>query len=98
MLYLMKKRALHIAAYDVCDPSRLRRALHVLHDYATGGQKSVFECYLTDAEQSELLERVTEVIDANEDRFVLLRLDPRMALQVTGIAVAPQDPLFYYVG
>gem|GEM_PF-3882165 len=38
------------------------------------------------------------VIDPDEDRFVLLRLHPRMAIQVTGIAVAPQDTLFYYVG
>ena len=84
--------------YDVCDPGRLRQPLRVLRDYATGGQKSVFECYLTEAEQAELLERVAAVIDPDEDRFVLLRLDRRMAIQITGIAVAPQDPQSYYVG
>lgn len=36
----------YLAAYDVSDPKRLQQALHVLRDYATGGQKSVFECFL----------------------------------------------------
>ena len=38
-------RKLYLVAYDVREPSRLRRALHILKDYAYAGQKSVFECW-----------------------------------------------------
>jgi len=94
----MSKRILYIAAYDICDPRRLREALHVLRGYAGGGQKSVFECFLTPAEKQDLLHEIRAVMDETEDRFLLLRLDPRSRVQVLGIAVEPIDPDFYYVG
>ena len=43
---VMSKRALYIATYDVADPTRLRKVHHVVKRFATGGQKSVFECFL----------------------------------------------------
>ncbi|HUL13638.1 MAG TPA: CRISPR-associated endonuclease Cas2 [Methylococcaceae bacterium] len=94
----MSKRILYIAAYDICHPRRLRAALHVLRGYASGGQKSVFECFLTPAEKQDLLDEIRAVMDETEDRFLLLRLDPRSRVQVLGIAVEPIDPEFYYVG
>lgn len=94
----MKKRSLYIAAYDIRDDKRLRAALKVLRNYSTGGQKSVFECYLTDAEKRDLLEHVRGVIEETSDRFLLLRLDPRMKVRVLGIAVPPVDPAYFYVG
>lgn len=94
----MSKRTLYIAAYDVSDPARLRAALHVLKGYSCGGQKSVFECFLTDSEKASLLAEIRSVIDLTEDRFMLVRLDPRMKVRVLGIAVEPVDPEFFYVG
>lgn len=94
----MTQRQLFIAAYDVSDPARLRAALHVLRDYATGGQKSVFECFLTPGERCALLVEIEAVIDPVEDRFVLLRLDPRAKVQTLGVAIRPADPAFFYVG
>lgn len=94
----MTNRTLYIACYDISDARRLRKALHVLRDYATGGQKSVFECYLTDAEKQALVEEVREAIDEAEDRFLLLRLDPRTPVRVLGIAEPPADPDYFYVG
>lgn len=94
----MTQRSLHIAAYDISSAARLRSALRVLRNYATGGQKSVFECFLTPTEKGALLAEMREVIDDTEDRFLLIRLDPRMEVLTLGIAVAPIDPEFYYVG
>jgi CRISPR-associated protein Cas2 len=94
----MPQRQLHLAAYDVAQPSRLRRALNVLRGYATGGQKSVFECFLTDGEKRELIDAMADVIDAEEDRFFVMRLDPRSKVQTLGVAVRPVDPRFFYIG
>lgn len=94
----MTQRTLFIAAYDITAPDRLRAALKVLRDYSTGGQKSVFECFLSDTEKRELLLQVAAVIDAEEDRFLLMRLELRVKVVTLGIAVAPVDPDFYYVG
>ena len=94
----MNQRKLYLAAYDVSHAKRLRRALEVLRDFSTGGQKSVFECFLSQSEHDELLQRIAQVIDAEEDRFFLLRLDPRSKVQTLGLAERPADPSYYYFG
>jgi len=94
----MNNRILHLAAYDVRDASRLRHALHAVKGYATGGQKSVFECFLTPGERNGLLAEVGEAVDAYEDAFLLVRLDPRSRVMTLGIGVEPVDPPFFYLG
>lgn len=93
----MTQRTLHIAAYDISDDRRLRDALRVLKGYASGRQKSVFECFLSEAERDHLIQRVRGVIDPEEDRFLILRLDPRGKVLTLGRAMAPVDPPWYCV-
>ncbi len=94
----MSHRQLYLAAYDISCSRRLRKALYVLRGFASGGQKSVFECFLTPAEKAELLENIGRVIDPIEDRFILLRLAGATHIRTLGKAVAPQDGSFFYVG
>lgn len=94
----MADRHLYLAAYDIGSPARLRAALKLVKGYATGGQKSVFECFLTPAERRRLLDDMREVIEPGEDRFLMIRLDPRSRVHTLGIAVAPEDPPFFYHG
>jgi CRISPR-associated protein Cas2 len=94
----MKDRDLYLAAYDIADPGRLRHALHAIKGYATGGQKSVFECFLSAGEQGALLTDIRGMLDSDEDAFMLLRLDPRATVIALGIGVAPDDPPFFYHG
>ena len=94
----MSRRILYIAAYDISNPARLRQGLRVLKDYATGRQKSVFECFLSAAEKHTLLSQMGAVIDRTEDRFFLLRLDPRSGVRTFGKAVKPEDSAWFYVG
>ncbi|CAK0741725.1 CRISPR-associated endoribonuclease Cas2 1 [Gammaproteobacteria bacterium] len=94
----MIARQLFLAAYDVSEPKRLQQALRVLKNYATGGQKSVFECYLSTREKQCLLNEVEEVLELTEDRFMLINLDPRQTVRALGIGQVPVDPTFFYVG
>jgi CRISPR-associated protein Cas2 len=94
----MTNRILYLAAYDVCSPERLQDALHALKAHASGGQKSVFECYLSEAERSALLAEVRDLLDLHENRFMLLPLADPNGIRTLGIAVKPEDPEFYYVG
>lgn len=94
----MKNRHLYIAAYDISCNRRLRKALYVVRGYASGGQKSVFECFLTPAEKAQLLDDVSSIIDPVEDRFILLKLLGAKHIHTLGKAVLPQDGSFFYVG
>ena len=94
----MSQRQLYLAAYDVSDPRRLVAALKILRAYATGGQKSVHEIYLTAAERTALMEDMSALLDLDTDRFLLLRLDPRSQVLTKGQGIPPADPDYFYVG
>ena len=91
-------RHLHLACYDVSEPERLLAALRLTRVYATGGQKSVHELYLSPSERTHLIEDMSALLDLNTDRFLLLRLDPRSKVHALGTAVRPADPDHFYVG
>jgi len=92
------RRALYLAAYDVADPKRLRKVRQVTRQFATGGQKSVFECFLTASERGELLAEACPLIDENEDRLALLRVEERTRPLLLGIATPAVGPGLRYVG
>lgn len=94
----MTQRDLYLAAYDISLPRRLIAALKLTRAYATGGQKSVHELFLTPAERQALVEDMSILIDLDTDRFLLLKLDPRSRVHTLGKAVAPADPDYFYIG
>ncbi len=94
----MPARQLHLACYDISDPGTLIAALRLAREYATGGQKSVHELFLTVAEREALLEDMDALIDKASDRFLLLRLDPRQQVFTLGLAIEPSDPDYFYIG
>ncbi len=91
-------RALYIVAYDIRSPARLAAALKLVRGYASGRQKSVFECYLTSTERRDLLTALRQQIDRSEDRVLLLRHLGSETTQVLGKAIAPSDSNWFYIG
>jgi CRISPR-associated protein Cas2 len=76
----------------------LAAALKLARRYATGGQKSAHELFLTPAERDTLVDDMRALLELETDRFLLLRLDPRSKLFALGKAIAPADPDYFYVG
>ncbi len=94
----MTRRLLYVASYDIAKPNRRRRVHSLVKRYATGGQKSAYECFLTHEERSELSKTCISLIDPAEDRFALLPVEMKSAPIVSGIAVLPTNPTFFYIG
>ena len=94
----MSKRPLFIVAYDVASPIRRRQLHRVVKEYATGGQKSVFECFLAPVERQTLIVQARGLINKREDRFALFRVEQRTAPLLLGRATRPVNPDFFYVG
>ena len=92
------QRFLFIAAYDIREPRRLAKVLAVIKGYASGGQKSAYECWITLRERQQMTREVAEVMDQTEDSFALIPLHIRKPVAALGAAVEPADPDFYYFG
>ncbi len=91
-------RSLYLVAYDITDGSRLNRVRTLLKGYSTGGQKSVYECFLTEGELRAVTRELRELIDEEEDRVHVFALDGRSRTHVLGVALQPQDPAYFYLG
>ena len=94
----MSSRRFYLACYDISDTKRLREALKLVRAHAVGGQKSAHEVMLNETERVGLLEEMSYLLDMDEDRFLLVSLDPRSRITTLGIAVKPLPQEFFYVG
>jgi CRISPR-associated protein Cas2 len=94
----MSQRSLYLAAYDIAEPKRLKAFLKLLRGYASGGQKSVFECWLTPKERGDLIYMASVMMEPDVDRFMIFTLDGRQKVSTLGKAVKPADKDWYYIG
>ncbi|MBI4843628.1 MAG: CRISPR-associated endonuclease Cas2 [Nitrospirae bacterium] len=91
-------RTLFLIAYDITDDNRLNDVREFLKGYSTGGQKSVYECFLTDGELAHVKRFIDRVIFEEEDRVHIFTMDGRSKTHTLGIGVQPKDPEYFYIG
>ncbi|MGH3625377.1 MAG: CRISPR-associated endonuclease Cas4g/Cas1g [Sciscionella sp.] len=72
-------RRRYLMAYDIADPTRLRRVCTLMEDHGDRLQYSVFLCDLTLAEIAELDTAVTTAMDLQEDSVIQIDLGPLSA-------------------
>jgi CRISPR-associated protein Cas2 len=92
------RRQCYLAAYDISETRRRSAALRLVRCYATGWQKSFFECFLSSSEEKALLVKLAAILDPRRDRFLLIRLDPRLMVVSLGIAMPPSPGPFLLGG
>lgn len=92
------ERTLYVIAYDVASDKRLAQVRQFLKGYSTGGQKSVYECFLSDGELNTVLAEMKELIAAENDRVHLFRMHGRSETHALGRANQPKDPEYFYIG
>ncbi|GAB4534830.1 MAG: CRISPR-associated endonuclease Cas2 [Thermodesulfovibrionia bacterium] len=91
-------RTLYIIAYDIREPKRLNRVRYFLKGYSTGGQKSVYECFLTEGELKFIISNLRRMIYDADDRIHIFQMDGRSRTHTLGIALQPKDPSYFYIG
>lgn len=62
----MSRREHYVFAYDIGDTRRQYRVRKALQTYAIGRQKSLYECWLTEAEYHNLCRNIGQMVDENE--------------------------------
>jgi len=91
-------RHLFLIGYDISSARARRKALKAVKGHAIGGQKSMYECWLTSGELQLAMAALRSIIDPTTDRVIFLRLDARAQVHTRGVAVPPADGTFFYQG
>ncbi len=91
------KNMLHIVAYDVRDPSRLRRVAKICEDYGIRVEYSIFECDLDEDTFARMWSELTNEVDEEEDKLLAYRICGSCVQNIVsgGVVVRPGKPLLY---
>jgi CRISPR-associated protein Cas2 len=65
----MNDRRFWVICYDIADKRRLRRVARAMERYGMRAQKSVFECWLNNAQLAVLKQEVQKLLNTKEDSF-----------------------------
>ena len=84
----MPHREPYIIAYDISCPRRQHRARKLLRGYSTGGQKSLFECWLTQKELQNLYATLSAELQTQTDRLHIFHLTENTEARLLGKAQA----------
>ncbi len=84
----------YVICFDIRDDRRLIKTSNTLENFGKRVQRSVFECYLDDAELARLKKRIEELIDVEEDSVRYYSLCPRDVEKI--IVDGPGDVLRDY--
>lgn len=93
------KYMLHLVAYDIREPKRLRQVAKACEDYGVRVEYSVFECDLSAELFAELWARLLLVIDADEDAILAYRMCGACVQRIesAGSVLRPGKVLLYMV-
>lgn len=72
--------------------------LRKVKGHASGGQKSLYEAWMTKTELSQCLLSLQNHLDIDEDKLIVIQLDIRATVHTCGKAVKPADGEFFYQG
>jgi CRISPR-associated protein Cas2 len=93
----MKNRRLHLIAYDISNSRTRIQALKLCRQYATGGQKSLHECWVSAGEHGSLIANLELIIDIETDKVTSVALDGRQSITTLGRGTQPLDPRFLII-
>lgn len=91
------KNMFYLVAYDICDPSRLRRVAKTCEAYGLRIEKSVFQCDIKAELFQDLWCTLIDLIDEEEDAVIAYRICSGCLKKAEsmGIVDVPTKPLCY---
>ena len=72
----------YLVAYDICDPSRLRKVATLMESYGSRIQFSIFECALSLLMRAELEQELKLVIKPSDDQILFIDLGDHSSTMV----------------
>jgi CRISPR-associated protein Cas2 len=91
------KNMLHLVAYDIREPKRLRNVAKTCEDFGMRVEYSVFECDLAEKHFQQFWQLLADIIDPDEDRILAYRICGSCVTRIEsmGTISRPGKPLLY---
>ncbi len=91
------KNMLHLVAYDIRNPKRLRQTAKICEDYGVRVEYSVFECDLTETFFEKFWKELNKVIDPEEDCILAYRICGTCVQKIEsiGVVIRPSKKTLY---
>ena len=88
---------LHIIAYDITDPARLKKTANLCKDYGIRIQYSIFQFDLNERLTNMFIKELQEIIDPASDKVMVIPVcrSCRESIRVLGKAETFTAPKFY---
>jgi CRISPR-associated protein Cas2 len=92
----MRALTVYIVAYDIRNPTRLRKVHKTMRGFGDAVQLSVFRCVLTDANKVRMITRLEATIHQGEDQVLIVPLGPEggrhdSAIETIGVPLQSID-------
>lgn len=93
------RNMMRLVAYDITDPRRLRKVANLCEDYGIRIEYSVFECDLSEELFAFFWERLSDLIDPDEDRLIAYRVCAGCVKDIrsAGVVSRPGKVLCYII-
>jgi CRISPR-associated protein Cas2 len=91
------RNMLHLVAYDIRDPKRLRKVAKVCEDFGIRVEYSVFECDLSEEQFKSLWDCLLREIDPGKDTILAYKICGSCVTRIVslGIPTRPERKLVY---
>ena len=88
---------LHLVAYDIANPKRLRHVAKTCEDFGVRVEYSIFECDLPKKRFEAFWKELNALIDEKEDALISYTLCAECIKKclVAGIAARPEKPILF---
>lgn len=79
-------RCIYLICFDISDRNAQRKAHNLVKAHAIGGQKSFYECLMSQNELHAMVNNIQKAMNSTTDRLHYFQLDPRSKLLYLGTA------------
>ena len=88
---------LHIIAYDITDPGRLKKTANLCKDYGIRIQYSIFQFDLNERLTDMFIKELQDIIDPESDKVIVIPVcnSCRKSIRLFGKAESFNAPKFY---
>jgi CRISPR-associated protein Cas2 len=76
-----------LVGYDIADAKRLRKTAQTMQEFGYRVQYSFFHCFISNRQKKRLIERVSKIINKEEDQIIIIPITEKQLKEIESIGI-----------